>query len=547
MVRIVQRRGSVGISCNDRCAASLPCGSSVEAPNLPLTGLKHMVRRAALRSYFQYSKEPCAESAHHIHLLAGASMSDDATGAHKAEMDAILSAASESKRQIDELLAAANSVSGQFFEKAKSDLSEIDRLKTEAATAKGGVDVIQSSAAADQAQIMQSKTDAEVLSANVVALSEKLSTEFDSVALKLTALESERSVFQSLVDAMSAQKAAAEAGNAAIETLLGELAQTKERFSNLLSETGTQYDALVRKQEGAQGEVAKIQDDGSKISELRRALLETSGETISVKDEIEKLRGEITEILNELSEQREDAKVTLLALSEQTKKEGEDFQARQVSTFVELYNTLRGQILALLPSAGAAGLAYTFYDAKSRYAPTSFSRKPGAADQSGVWAWVRSRFGYNPASVIAMVSFYTLFLVPLGIVVAGSLQLLLRMENDPHFVLTYQVLIVRFLIVLPLGTMSAFGFASLQLYRRLFEEYNHKQRVMELYLSFNGEIEKSGDTEQKRALLTIMLNAVADKAWQLNPEKIKQEGAKDALSGLEKLTEVIAKIKTAVS
>lgn len=74
-----------------------------------------------------------------------------------------------------------------------------------------------------------------------------------------------------------------------------------------------------------------------------------------------------------------------------------------------------------------------------------------------------------------------------------------------------EYLIFRTLIAVPLGTISLFGYTSLRLYRRLYEEYNYKQRVMELYLSFAKEIGDKGTDEQKEALIAIMLKAVADK------------------------------------
>ncbi len=65
------------------------------------------------------------------------------------------------------------------------------------------------------------------------------------------------------------------------------------------------------------------------------------------------------------------------------------------------------------------------------------------------------------------------------------------------------------MLSLPLAAISAFGWSSIRLYRRLYEEYNHKQRVMQLYHSFKDEI---GDSEEhKNALLAIMLSAVGDK------------------------------------
>ena len=128
--------------------------------------------------------------------------------------------------------------------------------------------------------------------------------------------------------------------------------------------------------------------------------------------------------------------------------------------------------------------------------------------------WLRGLFGANPAAIIGMVFFYALFLGPLVLIAWGSFDLLQKLEMNPNIPVDYRMLVLRFLIAVPLATISAFGFASLRLYRKLFEEYNHKQRVMELYQSFNDEIKASGSPERKRALLDIMLKAVSDKAWE---------------------------------
>ena len=74
-----------------------------------------------------------------------------------------------------------------------------------------------------------------------------------------------------------------------------------------------------------------------------------------------------------------------------------------------------------------------------------------------------------------------------------------------------KVILFRALITLPLAAISLFGWSSIRLSRRLYEEYNHKQRVMQLYHSFKDEVEGHGTEEHKQALLSIMLKAVDDK------------------------------------
>lgn len=45
---------------------------------------------------------------------------------------------------------------------------------------------------------------------------------------------------------------------------------------------------------------------------------------------------------------------------------------------------------------------------------------------------------------------------------------------------------------IPMAAISLFGWSSIRLYRRLYEEYNHKQRVMQLYHSFKEQIDENG-------------------------------------------------------
>jgi hypothetical protein len=208
-----------------------------------------------------------------------------------------------------------------------------------------------------------------------------------------------------------------------------------------------------------------------------------------------------------------------------------------------LFLTLQDKILALLPSAGAAGLAYTYYDAKSKYSPTSYAGTPGGVPLTGVMKFVRSLFGYNPASLVATLIFYAMFFLPLIALALGSYQLLQRIENDPHFVLTYQMLTLRLLVAAPMATMSAFGFASLMVYRKYYEEYNHKQRVMELYESFKKEVDINGSDDQKKLLLNIMLNSVASKASDSKADEKKED--ESALSRIDKWASMFIKIKGA--
>ena len=94
-------------------------------------------------------------------------------------------------------------------------------------------------------------------------------------------------------------------------------------------------------------------------------------------------------------------------------------------------------------------------------------------------------------------------------------------ENSTKDEITLLTILLRFLVSTPLVAISLFGWSSIRLQRRLYEEYNHKQRVMHLYVSFTDEVEKVGTGAHKKELLTIMLKTVADKPTLAMNEKDK--------------------------
>ncbi len=103
-----------------------------------------------------------------------------------------------------------------------------------------------------------------------------------------------------------------------------------------------------------------------------------------------------------------------------------------------------------------------------------------------------------------------MFLAPLIFIVWFLHPILDAAENGKS--ISDGVLIWRGVLSVPVSAISLFGWSSIRLNRRLYEEYNHKQRVMQLYRSFKEEISKidpAGD--EYKALIAIMLGAVADK------------------------------------
>ncbi len=167
----------------------------------------------------------------------------------------------------------------------------------------------------------------------------------------------------------------------------------------------------------------------------------------------------------------------------------DEYIKEQRGEFIKLRKNLEDEIRSLLPEAGAAGLSSAYFEAKKRYGTVPDKKN------SGVF-W-----------------FYFLFIAPLIVII--FLMVFGNSLGLGEFIIKgdfkYNALWNRFFISSPFAMLSWFGWGSIRLNRRLYEEYNHKQRVMQLYHSFDGEIEEYGRKDQKQKLLDIMLQNVADK------------------------------------
>jgi acyl-CoA-binding protein len=427
--------------------------------------------------------------------------------------------------------------------KAKNSQTEADAIKTEVATTKGATDEIQKAVSSDQSAISQAKSDVEKMRVDSVALAEKLSGEHADVGQRIAELRGQQSAMTGLLKEVADLKSGIEAERDTAKAELDEIGRAKDRYSTLSSETSSQYEALVGKQAAVDTKLAEIEEARGKIVDFRRRLLESAEDNKSVQDEISDLRNQINATLAEAAEHRETARAALESLIQKYDSTLGALSDDQKQRFDKLHESSEQSIKALLPSAGAAGLSSTYYDAKSRYAPTSYAGKPGVKILTGWRKILRVSVGYNPVSVVTTVVYYSMFLVPLGIVFWGSFTLLLKVEQDPHFVLDYRMLLLRVLIAIPLGTISAYGFSSIRRSRKLYEAYNHKQRVMELYQAFKNEIEAKGDADQVKTLLTIMMETVAEKAWQNVDDKSRDDEELGAISYLERMVPIVAKLR----
>ncbi len=216
------------------------------------------------------------------------------------------------------------------------------------------------------------------------------------------------------------------------------------------------------------------------------------------------------------------------------KTENENYIKDQKGNFNQLRKDLEEEIRALLPEAGAAGLSSAYFEAKTRYGAVPYKRptdeekidekntdkktddkkNTDKKTDDETTLCIPNAFWHFIGTNTKGVMFYTLFILPLAVIiylmVSNNITGLIDIVNKDG-TLNFNALLRRFFISSPFAMLSWFGWGSIRLNRRLYEEYNHKQRVMQLYHSFKKEIGEHGTEEQKQELLDIMLKNVADK------------------------------------
>ncbi len=211
-------------------------------------------------------------------------------------------------------------------------------------------------------------------------------------------------------------------------------------------------------------------------------------------------------LLNDITDK--DGKVT-----KSIKTKNSEYNKEQRKEFSQLRKDFEKEIRDLLPEAGAASLSSSYFKAKARYGAVPYKQLTDEEKADKTKPRGPNAFWHFIGTNIKGVMFYILFIAPLVVIiilmlrgdVVGLGDLIIDKKLSPNALLS------RFFISSPFALISWFGWGSIRLNRRLYEEYNHKQRVMELYHSFNREFKGDKGIEQKQKLLDIMLQNVADK------------------------------------
>ncbi len=186
------------------------------------------------------------------------------------------------------------------------------------------------------------------------------------------------------------------------------------------------------------------------------------------------------------------------------KKDETGKQVLPIKTGIDQYvKDTKAKIDPLLSMAGAVKFGKNYFEAKKRYGGLSFHEMTG-----GFW----KNFIHLMTTGFKILIFHALFILPLVAIVWMFYLVIGDLSNyadSSSFV--YNALLLRIFIAGPLTAISWFGLYSIRINRQLYEEYNHKQRVMELYYSFDNEIKNQGTEEQASKLLDIMMETVNNK------------------------------------
>lgn len=381
-------------------------------------------------------------------------------------IQSIATQSDDTKRRIDE----AEAHIGQQKGKIDSDAQAVEQAKTRFDDLKAQADTLHSELSSQQATLQNQITDIQSKLANLNNLEKEL------VALK-----------------ESAQTSQSEAVTAN-QTIQGQ----QQTFQTSIDQTNQKLNELNEKQGILESAINNIEAKNAEINGLYKTLFLES-------------RGSDNRQLPSFKAQIDNFKELCKAIYEEAKNdvskqdmELKNFSAEQRSKFDELYKQLNDKINSLLPGAGAAGLASSYYEAKMRYSTTNdLSSLDDDTSKKMKLKWY-SFFRQTIEYIFNM----TLFIAPLVFLIKmfPDFHVPDSFADNPYATLFYKVT-----LTIPFFVISSYGVLNVLKTKQLFEEYNHKQRVMQLYHGFKKEIDILGNPELKKKLLDVMLDVVKEK------------------------------------
>lgn len=192
----------------------------------------------------------------------------------------------------------------------------------------------------------------------------------------------------------------------------------------------------------------------------------------------------LIEIYNEMTQEVEEKYPSYAIIENPSKPAPKDELTEQTPDLIEgwqqKFEKIHTEARGLLPDVASATLASAYTNAKKEY---------------------EVKKNYNWA-------FYTPLILILLINISQFLEIIhtteiIKNKTEHHLSFGFanskdhNQIIPRILISLPLAIMSWFAYRNIAIKRRLFEEYHHKQRLMEMYVGFKDELNKFSKTDEK--------------------------------------------------
>lgn len=485
----------------------------------PENGLGEIARLQQIKQEIEAASQELVEIRKHAQSMASdcteLKTQIEALRVERDTLQSLVTGLSEIKAAADTSKTAISNIEREALEYKES----IQRSVGEVMSSKETIDSV-----AQKISASQSKVDQNILSVSLQT--QNVATEQETLNAEIQVLRQERDLLQTLIGEITQFRTAVEENKNSVIADVQAISQTKQQFEEMRTQAQTTRDDLTNKQGEVAGKITEINTAYDRVTQQQAALFDdkTNESGTTVRSIINQIHDANLAIKNTLDETKRDGdatrssldelKLTTKADIENTKSEfGSDLQTliqKSTREVQSLRAALENEIRSLLPGAGAAGLSSAYVDAKARYAPGKFEytgkkdEKSFWIKKSACWLWHALKSSAPP------LVFYGMFLGPLVFIATYFYDLFNVLKDRPQE-FNKDMWLFRGLFSLPLVTISLFGWSSIRLYRRLYEEYNHKQRVMQLYHSFKKEIEQYGTEEHQKALLGVMLTAVGDK------------------------------------
>lgn len=439
--------------------------------------------------------------------------------AKKAALDAIVTSFSS----YDESRKAYSDAADQTLEQLEQSSVSASSLLSQATDAEKAISAFKIKAESDIETLEAAKVRFSDLKDAANELASQLDSKNTDIQSSITKIDADLADFEKKSEQITSFETSASEAYSRLQTIENEITSQRDNAQSSLNETTNVLNELVSQQAAVAGKIQEIEGKFEEISTAYESLLIGNDDPLlgpveeSVRTQIEELLASIKadrdsyqashlDKLNTLQANHDERINILQNLSTEKMNTLQTFHEETTARFQNLYDELKHKIDSLLPGAGAAGLASSYYQAKMRYATNNDIKLTN--DSSDITNRIKLTNADFAPQWVAYAFNLLLFLIPLGALFYTFLDFHYppMFEKEPFAALLYKLT-----LTLPLVAVSTYGIVSLVSDKKMYEAYNHKQRVMQLYHSFKTEIDQSNDPVLKSKLLDVMLDVVKDK------------------------------------